>query len=292
MVPTKVLGIDVGTGGTRAILVNERGEILASATSDHPAISNPYPGWAEQEPKCWWQAACKAIAECMARAGVPAKEVAAIGLSGQMHGLVLLDDQGEVLCPSIIWCDQRTEAQCRSITETVGAAKLIELTANPALTNFTLPKVWWVRKHMPEIWRRVRSLLLPKDYVRFRLTGARATDVADASGTLLLDVAKRRWSQPMMEVSQLDPDLLPQLFESQQVTGKVSPESGRTTGLLAGTPVVAGAGDQAAGAIGMGIVRPGAVNAVIGSSGVVFAATDSPCFDPYGRLHTFCHAVP
>jgi xylulokinase len=288
----KLLGIDIGTSGTRAVLIDAAGRVLSSATAEHAPISSPYPGWAEQDPYDWWNAACRAIPECLARAGVSASEIDGIGLTGQMHGLVLLGSDGEVLRPSIIWCDQRTEAECRAITEKVGSQRLIELTANPALTGFTLPKIWWVQKNEPELWARVRTILLPKDYVRFRLTGARAIDVADASGTLILDVVNRRWSAPMMEISHLKEELLPRVYESQEVASHISEEGARATGLRAGTPVVAGAGDQAAGAVGMGIVRPGAVSATIGTSGVVFAATSIPLLDPKGRIHTFCHAVP
>jgi len=255
-------------------------------------MSSPKIGWAEQHPHDWWQAACHAIQDCLAKTGTSPNDIGAVGLTGQMHGLVLLDAEGEVLRPSIIWCDQRTEEQCRAITEKVGARRLIEFTANPALTGFTLPKIWWVRQHEPEVWARVRSIMLPKDYVRFRLTGERAIDVADASGTLLLDVVNRQWSAPMMEVSQLDEALLPKVFESQEITGYLTQEGARATGLRAGIPVVAGAGDQAAGAVGMGIVRPGAVSATIGTSGVVFAATSKPVLEPLGRIHTFCHAIP
>jgi xylulokinase len=288
----KLLGIDIGTGGTRAVLMDAQGRVLTSATAEHAAMSSPKIGWAEQAPQDWWRAACLAIRECLAKTNTAAWDVTAIGLTGQMHGLVLLDDGGEILRPSIIWCDQRTGEQCREITEKVGARRLIELTANPALTGFTLPKIWWVQQNEPEIWARARSILLPKDYVRFRLTGAHAIDVADASGTLLLDVIHRRWSAPMMEVSRLDEAMLPRVFESQEITGYVSEEGARATGLRAGIPVVAGAGDQAAGAVGMGIVQPGAVSATIGTSGVVFAATGKPVIEPQGRIHTFCHAIP
>jgi xylulokinase len=289
---TKLLGIDVGTGGTRAVLLDRAGKVIASAMSEHAAISAPEIGWAEQDPRDWWRATCAAVKECLGRAGLRADEVRGIGLTGQMHGMVLLDAAGEVLRPAIIWCDQRTDAQCCAITEKIGRRRLIELTANPALTNFTLTKVLWVEQHEPEIWSRVETVLLPKDYVRFRLTGAHACDVADASGTLLFDVPHRRWSAPMMEISHISADLLPQIFESPEITGKVSDDGARATDLRAGTPVVAGAGDQAAGAVGMGIVRPGAVSATIGTSGVVFAATSAPTLDPGGRIHTFCHAVP
>ena len=209
-----------------------------------------------------------------------------------MHGAVLLDRNGEVLRPALIWCDQRTAAECRYLNETIGPQRLVELTSNPALTNFTLTKLLWVRTNEPGIWRRFHSFLLPKDYIRLCLTGVRAIDVADASGTLLLDVAHRRWSDAMLDAVDLNPDCLPALYESQDVVGQVTEAAAAKTGLKAGTPVVAGAGDQAAGATGMGIVRPGDVSATIGTSGVVFAASDAPVTDPRGRLHTFCHAVP
>jgi xylulokinase len=289
---TKLLGIDIGTGGTRAVLLDEAGRVLGAATSEHAPMRSPQIGWAEQDPNDWWRAACRAINDCLRKAESRANEITGIGLTGQMHGLVLLDATGNVLRPSIIWCDQRTEEQCRQITERVGAKRLIELTANPALTNFTLPKIWWVQQHEPEIWSRVRTVLLPKDYVRYKLTGARATDVAEASGTLFFDVPNRRWSAPMLEVSGISESLLPTVHESQEICGYTSKEGAEATGLIAGTPVVAGAGDQAAGAVGMGIVRPGAVSATIGTSGVVFASTSDPVLDPRGRIHTFCHAVP
>jgi xylulokinase len=287
-----LLGIDVGTGGTRAALIDFRGRVIGSATAEHAPMSSPHFGWAEQNPEDWWRAACQAIQECLVRSATPASEVSAIGLTGQMHGLVLLDAQDRVIRPALLWCDQRTEEECREITKQVGAARLIELTANPALTGFTLPKIWWVRRHEPDNWRRVRSLMLPKDYIRFRLTGAHAIDVADASGTLMFDVVHRRWSQPMLQISRIDEALLPKVFESQEVSGTAHEEGARQSGLRAGIPVVAGAGDQAAGAVGMGIVKPGAVSATIGTSGVVFAATSVPVLEPKGRIHTFCHAIP
>ncbi len=287
-----VLGIDVGTGGTRAVLIDLRGRVIRLATAEHAPMSSPHIGWAEQSPDDWWRAACQAIKECLAKSGTNAPEVSAIGLTGQMHGLVLLDAEDKVVRPALLWCDQRTEEECREITQQVGAQRLIELTANPALTGFTLPKIWWVRKHEPELWGRVRSLMLPKDYIRFRLTGARAIDVADASGTLMFDVVDRRWSKPMLEISRIDEGLLPKVFESPEISGHVHEEGARLAGLRPGIPVVAGAGDQAAGAVGMGIVKPGAVSATIGTSGVVFAATSAPVLEPKGRIHTFCHAIP
>lgn len=287
-----LLGIDVGTGGTRAVLVDSRGRVISSATAEHAPMSSPRIGWAEQAPEDWWRAACQAIKECLAKSSTNAQEVSGVGLTGQMHGLVLLDAQDQVVRPALLWCDQRTEEECREITKQVGAQRLIELTANPALTGFTLPKIWWVRRHEPESWARVRSLMLPKDYIRFRLTGARAIDVADASGTLMFDVVHRRWSQPLLEISQIDEAWLPKGFESQEISGYVQEQGARSSGLRPGIPVVAGAGDQAAGAVGMGIVKPGAVSATIGTSGVVFAATSTPVLEPKGRIHTFCHAIP
>jgi xylulokinase len=289
---TKVLGIDVGTGGTRAVLLDQAGRVLGAATAEHAEMASPHLGWAEQDPRDWWRAARVAIEECLTAAGVTGAEVSAVGLSGQMHGLVLVDAAGDVVRPALLWCDQRTEEECREITERVGVKRLIELVANPALTGFTLPKIWWVRKHEPALWSRVRSIMLPKDYVRFKLTGARATDVADASGTLLFDVVKRKWSAEMLEASDLKAEILPEVFESPQITGRVTKDGARASGLREGTPVVAGGGDQAAGAVGMGIVAPGNVSATIGTSGVVFAATSDPVVEPKGRIHTFCHAIP
>jgi xylulokinase len=286
-----LLGIDVGTGGTRALVIDEQGQIVASATSEHVPFASPQTGWAEQDPRDWWRATGEAVRAAVGKAG-GADRVTAVGFSGQMHGSSMLDASGDVVRPALLWCDQRTDAECREITEQVGAARLIELTLNPALTGFTLPKLLWVRKHEPAKWKTVRSVLLPKDYVRFRLTGDKATDVADASGTLLFDVANRVWSGTMLDEMGIDASLMPRSYESPDVTGEVSREGAEATGLTAGTPVVAGGGDQAAGAVGMGIVRPGAVSATIGTSGVVFAATDRPALDPGGRVHTFCHAVP
>ncbi len=288
----ELLGIDVGTGGTRAVVIDERGSVIGSATAEHAPFASPQTGWAEQDPRDWWRATAEAVREVLAQPGVSADSIACIGFSGQMHGAVLLDKDREVLRPALIWCDQRTHPQCRAITEKLGPARLIELTSNPALTAFTLPKMLWVRDQEPDLWRRARSVLLPKDYVRLRLTGELATDVADASGTLLFDVAGRRWSNEMLSAIGIDETILPAVFESSEITGRVSADGAAETGLFEGTPVVAGAGDQAAGAVGMGIVRPGAVSVTIGTSGVVFAATDRPALDKRGRIHTFCHAVP
>src|SRR5271155_3650071 len=290
--PSYVLGIDVGTGGTRALIVDEKGHIAATATEEHEPFTSLKIGWAEQRPEDWWRAAGVAVREALAQGNLRGDQICCVGFSGQMHGAVMLDAEGEDVRPALIWCDVRTEKQCRELNERIGAEGLIQLPCNPALPNFTLTKLLWVRENEPENWKRVRSVMLPKDYVRFRLTGERAIDVADASGTLMLDVAKRRWSAEVLQAAEIDPSLLIAVYESPDVCGKISVTGAVATGLAAGTPVVAGAGDQAAGATGMGIVMPGAVSATIGTSGVVFAATDRPALDPRGRLHTFCHAVP
>jgi xylulokinase len=287
-----VLGIDVGTGGTRAVLVDHSGAIFSSATCEHAPFASPSIGWAEQDPRDWYQAAGSAIRQAIQAKGVSADEISAIGLSGQMHGAVLLDASDQVLRPSLIWCDQRTQAQCDWLNAKLGEHKIIELTCNPALTNFTLTKLLWVRDNEPEIWKQFRRVLLPKDYVRLRLTGEHAMDMAEASGTLMLDVAHRRWSEEMMSAAGLPMTCLPKLYESPEICARISEAGAAHAGLKPGTPVIAGAGDQAGGAVGMGIVRTGAVSATIGTSGVVFASTDTPSMDTQGRLHTFCHAVP
>ena len=284
------LGIDVGTGGTRAVVIDPDGNVVASATAEHVPFISARTGWAEQDPEDWWQATITVVRKVLSKSS--GDEIKAVGFSGQMHGLVLLDQSDEVLRPAIIWCDQRTDSQCKSLTEMIGADRLIELTCNPALTGFTLPKMLWVRESEPDLWRRLRTVLLPKDYVRLKLSGDRATDVADASGTLLFDVKTRRWSTEMLSATEIDERLLPRVYESPEVTGVISKAGAEATGLRAGTPIIAGGGDQAAGAVGMGIVRPGTASSTIGTSGVVFAATDKPMLDPKGRVHTFCHAIP
>src|SRR5579859_7489907 len=286
------LGIDVGTGGTRALVMDERGNVVASASAEHAHFASPRPGWAEQDPRDWWRACGIAVRKALESSGIKAADIACVGFSGQMHGAVLLDSGDEVIRPALIWCDQRSEPQSRELEEQFGRDTLIRLTCNPPLTNFTLTKFLWVRENEPQNWARVAHVMLPKDYVRFRLTGERAIDMADASGTLLLDVTNRVWSKEVLTKTDINSSMLPALFESPQVCGKVSTAGAEATGLRAGTPVVAGAGDQAAGAVGMGIARVGAVSATIGTSGVVFASTDRPAMDPRGRLHTFCHAVP
>ena len=290
--PSYILGIDIGTGGTRALVVDERGHIAASATEEHEPFASPKIGWAEQRPEDWWRAAGVAVRKVLAAGNLRGEQISCVGFSGQMHGAVMLDAAGEVVRPALIWCDVRTEKQCKELNERIGAERLIQLTCNRALPNFTLTKFLWVRENEPENWKRVRSVMLPKDYVRFRLTGERAIDVADASGTLMLDVARRKWSDGVLQAAEIDASLLPRVFESPDICGKISAAGAEATGLVEGTPVVAGAGDQAAGATGMGIVSPGTVSATIGTSGVVFAATDRPALDPRGRLHTFCHAAP
>jgi len=286
------LGVDVGTGGTRAVVIDERGVVVSSAANEHKPFASPQIGWAEQNPGDWWQACGGAVTSALKEAGLQGDQIACVGFSGQMHGAVLLDARGQVVRPALIWCDVRTEKQAQELTSQIGAERLRQLTSNPALPNFTLTKCLWVRENEPENWERVRSLMLPKDYVRFRLTGERATDLADASGTLLLDVAHRRWSEEMLDYVHMDRSLLPTLYESPEICGQVSAEGASATGLVPGTPVVAGAGDQAAGAIGIGVVSPGAVSATIGTSGVVLAATNLPALDPRGRVHTFCHGLP
>jgi len=272
--------------------MDETGKVIASGSEEHEAFASPQLGWAEQDPRDWWRACGSAVRKALQSSQPGADEIACVGFSGQMHGAVLLDSADEVVRSAIIWCDQRSEAQSRELEELFGRDALIQLTCNPPLTNFTLTKLLWVRENEPKNWARVAHVMLPKDYVRFRLTGERAIDMADASGTLLLDVAHRRWSTEVLSKAGIDPRLLPALHESPQVCGKVSAAGAEATGLRVGTPVVAGAGDQAAGAVGMGIARAGAVSATIGTSGVVFAATDRPALDPQGRLHTFCHAIP
>jgi xylulokinase len=268
------------------------GRVVSSGTEEHRPFASPQPGWAEQDPRDWWRACGLAVKKALQKSGLRAEEIVCVGFSGQMHGAVLLDAAGEVVRPALIWCDQRTEKQARELAGKFGTERLIQLTCNPPLTNFTLTKLLWVRENEPQLWARVRYVMLPKDYVRFRLTGERTIDQADASGTLLLDVAKRAWSSEVLSGTGIDKSFLPQLCESPEVCGKLNEEGAQATGLKAGTPVVAGAGDQAAGAVGMGIVRAGVVSATIGTSGVVFAATDRPALDPRGRLHTFCHAIP
>ena len=286
------LGIDIGTGGTRALVVDERGSIRAGFTAPHEDMRMERPLWAEQRPENWWEAAVEAIRGVLAEAHITGRDVRGIGLSGQMHGLVILDKENTVIRPALIWCDQRSQPQVDAINRTVGTANVLSYTANPVLTGFTLPKLLWVRDNEPERYERVSKMLLPKDYVRFRLTGEFATEVSDASGTALFDVVRREWSSRMIEALGLDSSILPKCYESVEVTGTVSSTAAGVTGLVAGTPVVGGGGDQAASAVGNGIVELGIVSCTLGTSGVVFAHMEQVAYDPSGRVHTFCHAVP
>jgi xylulokinase len=286
------LGIDVGTGGSRALLVDADGRVQYSFTSPHQEMRMERPLWAEQDPDDWWRASETAIHGVLNEAKIEPAAVRGIGLTGQMHGLVMLDESGQVIRPALIWCDQRSQNQVDFINAKLGAANVVRWTANPVLTGFTLPKLLWVRDHDPRSFEKIRHILLPKDYIRYKLTGELATDVSDASGTAMLDVVKRAWSPEMMSGLGLDSAILPRLHESSYVTGAVLPQAAESTGLATGTPVVAGAGDQAASAIGNGIVEPGTVSCTIGTSGVVFAYLKEPAYDPEGRVHTFCHAIP
>ena len=285
------LGIDVGTGGSRALLVDDRGGVRAGFTSAHEEMHMERPLWAEQRPENWWDAVVNAIRGVLAKAGVSGSEVKGIGLSGQMHGLVILDESNQVIRPSLIWCDQRSQEQVDFVNSTVGREKVLECTANPVLTGFTLPKLLWVRDHEPANFARVKKMLLPKDYVRFKLTGEFASEVSDASGTSVFDVVKRRWSWEMMDALGLERSILPQCYESSEITGQITAEAAALTGLAARTPVVGGGGDQASSAVGNGIVEEGIVSCTLGTSGVVFAHMEKVAYDPAGRVHTFCHAV-
>jgi xylulokinase len=285
------LGIDVGTGGTRALLVDETGRVRHSFTSPHEEMRMEKPLWAEQRPENWWDAARAAIRGVLSEAIITGKDVRGVGLSGQMHGLTILDEAHQVIRPALIWCDQRSQPQVDWINQTVGHDAVLRWTANPVLTGFTLPKLLWVRDNEPHNFERVKKVLLPKDYVRFQLTGDFATDVSDASGTALFDVVQRRWALDFVDKLGLDRALLPQVYESSDITGTISAAAAVETGLEPGTPVAGGGGDQAASAVGNGIVMPGVVSCTIGTSGVVFAHSEQPVYDPAGRVHTFCHAV-
>jgi len=286
------LGIDVGTGGTRALLVDEAGQVRHAATAPHEDVRMERPLWAEQRPENWWDAARQAVRNVLAEAKVTGKDVRGVGLSGQMHGLVMLDAAHQVIRPSLIWSDQRSQPQVDWINRTVGKENVVRYIANPVLTGFTLPKLIWVRDNEPQNFERLKKMLLPKDYVRFQLTGEFASDVSDSSGTALFDVVNRRWSVALVDALKLDREILPQVYESSDVTGKITAEAARATGLEPGTPVVGGGGDQASSAVGNGIVTTGVVSCTLGTSGVVFAHSDKPQYDPDGRVHTFCHAVP
>jgi xylulokinase len=287
-----LLGIDIGTSGTKALICDEDGKVLATATAEHP-ISSPKPGWSEQDPRDWWNATCTATRQVLKKAKLKPADVGGIGLSGQMHGSVFLADGDKPLRPALLWNDQRTAAQCAEIESKAGGReRLIQMVANPALTGFTAPKILWVREKEPKVYAKTRHILLPKDYIRFCMTGEYASEMSDASGTLLLDVANRKWSDELLRLLDIDPALMPRLHESPEVTGTLHERSARALGLRPGIPVVGGAGDNAAGAVGNGVVSSGIVFATLGTSGVVFAHSDQPALDPRGRVHTMCHAVP
>jgi xylulokinase len=284
-----VLGLDVSTTATKAVILDRAGAVRSSAAVEYP-FETPHPRWSEQDPNVWWSSAVGVIRTAVDAAG--GDEVEAVGLAGQMHGLVALDAQDRVLRPAILWNDQRTEAECDQIRDVLGRERLIAITGNDALPGFTAPKLVWVRRHEPDVWSRIAHVLLPKDLVRLRLTGDHAVDRADGAGTLLFDLAARDWSDEVLSALRLDPSWLPRTYEGPDVTGSVTQEAAEATGLLAGTPVVAGGGDQAAAAVGVGAVDLGVVSVSLGTSGVVFTATDAPRFEPEGRLHAFCHSVP
>lgn len=286
-----VLGIDVSTTATKAVLVDGTGMVRGIGVAEY-GFTVPRPLWSEQDPALWWGAAVMAIRSVLSSTGIGGADVAAIGLTGQMHGAVLLDAAGEVLRPAILWNDQRTGAECDAIRTALGPERLVEITGNDALTGFTAPKLVWVRDHEPEVWRRVAHVLLPKDYVRLQLTGEYAIDKADGAGTLLFDLAARDWSPEVLAALGIDPAWMPATREGPEVTGTVTAAAAAATGLRAGTPVVAGGGDQSANAVGVGAVAPGTVALSLGTSGVVFATTDRPLYEPHGRVHAFCHAVP
>jgi xylulokinase len=286
-----LIGLDVGTSGTKAILIDEAGALKSSSTVEYP-LYTPQPLWAEQPPSDWWNATCMAVRSLLEQSGIPPSAVVGIGLSGQMHGSVFLDESHQVIRPALLWCDQRTAAECDWITETVGRERVLEWTLNPVLTGFTAGKIVWLHNHEPGHYARVRKVLLPKDYIRFLLTGEFATEVSDASGTALFNVRKRDWAYEMLDALNLPLEWFPRVYESPEVTGRISEWAAGQTGLAAGTPVVGGGGDQAAGAVGNGIVESGIVSSSLGTSGVVFAFLDEPVVDSEYRTHTFCHAVP
>jgi len=283
------LGIDVGTSGTKTLVMSADGAVITSATAEYP-LSVPQNGWAEQDPLDWADAAAQTIRDVLKT--VPANDIAGVGLTGQMHGLTALDKDNKPIRPALLWCDQRTAKECDEINAIIGEKRLIELTANPALTGFTSPKILWMRNNEPDLYAKIEHILLPKDYIRFILTGDYASDLSDASGTGLVDVAGRDYSAEVLEKLRVPRSWLPKLYESPEITGYISDSAAKITGLIAGTPVAAGAGDNAAGAIGTGVTRDGEAFCTIGSSGVVFAHSEKMITDPLGRVHTFCAAVP
>ncbi len=286
-----LLGIDIGTSGTKTLICDEKGKVLATASASH-TVESPKPGWSEQSPQQWWKATCKATKEVVKKAKVKAEDITGIGLSGQMHGSVFLADDTTPLRPALLWNDQRTAEECAEIEKAVGGKKkLVQAVGNPALTGFTAPKILWVRKNEPKVYDKTRHILLPKDYIRLCMTGEYATEVGDASGTLLLDVKKRAWNKAVLSKLDIDPALLPDCFESHVVSGQLHKAGAKALGLKEGTPVVGGSGDQPAGAVGNGIVTRGIASASLGTSGVVFTHSDEPTYDTAGRVHTMCSAV-
>jgi len=285
------LGIDTSTTSSKALLIDERGEVIAVASSPH-TLQTPKPLWSEQNPLEWWGAVSASIKSVLEKAGVSGERIAAVGLTGQMHGLVLLDEAGNVLRPAILWNDQRTQSQCDEIHQRIGKEKFIQITGNVALTGFTAPKILWVQENEPEVYAKAKHVLLPKDYIRYKLTGEYAMDKADGAGTVLFDLKLRDWSTEVLDALGIDRAWMPRTFEGIECTGLVNEEAASRTGLKVGTPVAAGGGDQAAGAVGVGAVEPGIVGLTVGTSGVVFATTPSALIEPEGRLHAFCHAVP
>ncbi len=285
------LGIDTSTTSSKALLIDERGEVIAVASSPH-TLQTPKPLWSEQDPREWWDAVSASIRSVLEKAGIGGEQVAAVGLTGQMHGLVLLDDAGNVLRPAILWNDQRTQSECDEIHRRIGKEKFIQITGNVALTGFTAPKILWVKENEPDIYAKAKHVLLPKDYIRYKLTGEYAMDKADGSGTVLFDLKSRKWSREVLEALGIDASWMPRTFEGPEFTGGVTAEAASITGLKVGTPIAAGGGDQAAQAVGVGAVEPGVVALTVGTSGVVFATTPSALIEPNGRLHAFCHAVP
>ncbi len=286
-----LLGIDISTTGAKALLIDRQGQVVASTTAAL-SLSTPRALWSEQEPGDWWAGIRESIGRVLQAAGAQGADIAAIGLTGQMHGLVLLDDDGRVLRPAILWNDQRTGEQCDEIRARLGRQRLIQITGNDALTGFTAPKILWVQQHEPEIWDRARHILLPKDFIRYKLTGEYAVDRAGGAGTILFDLKRRSWSAEVCRALAIPAEMLPPTFEGPQISGHVSPAAAEATGLAAGTPVVGGGGDQAAQAVGVGAVQSGIIALTLGTSGVVFATTEAPHIEPEGRLHAFCHAVP
>jgi len=286
-----LLGVDLGTSGTKTVLFDTCGSAVASETVEYP-LYQPRNGWAEQDADDWWNAAQVTIRSVLQKSGVNPADVKGLAVSGQMHGLVLTDGNGKALRKSIIWCDGRTQAECDELTEKVGAQRLIQIAANPALTGFTAGKVLWVRKHEPEVWAKARHILLPKDYVRYKLTGVYAQEISDASGTNLLDVPARKWSEEICRAIDLDMSLLPPLVESAEVAGTVTEEAARLTGLVPGTPVAGGGGDNMCAAVGTGVVVPGKAFTTIGTSGVVYAHSPQVQIEPEGRVHAFCSCIP